>query len=91
MRRLLLAIGLVAAATSAHAEPPRNPLQPLDRSSPRATLETFFSSADALGDELANRYTVSQSRAEHGRLVALARQVIACLDLRHVPQASRLK
>jgi MscS family membrane protein len=86
-----LVLALLGPAAPAGAAAPQNPLQPLDRSSPRATLRTFLSSGDALAQELADGYVASQSRAEHGRLVSIAQQVIRCLDLRHVPPASRLK
>jgi MscS family membrane protein len=92
MRRLLLALALLAAARSAGAAAPPNPLQPLDRSSPRATLQTFLSSGDALARELADKKAVaSESRATHQRYVAMAEQVIRCLDLAKVAPASRIK
>jgi MscS family membrane protein len=88
---ILAALLLVGTATSAGAAPPQNPLQPLDRSSPRATLRTFLTSGDVLAQELADRYVASQSWAEHGRLLALGQQLIRCLDLAQVPPASRPK
>ena len=78
-------------AAHAAAAPPPNPLQPLDRSSPRATLQTFLTSGDVLAQELADRYVAAQSRAEHERLQAIGQQVFRCLDLAQVPPASRPK
>ncbi|MEI7705866.1 MAG: mechanosensitive ion channel family protein [Deltaproteobacteria bacterium] len=91
MPRLLPALLLLLAAASAGAAPPVNPLEPLDRSSPRATLRTFLSSTDQLAREVSDRYATGQSREAYGRIVGLAQEVVRCLDLAKVPPASRLK
>jgi MscS family membrane protein len=68
-----------------------HPLKPLDRSSPRATMRTFLESGDALGEFLAKEYIPSPSRAKFHQLIALADNVVSCLDLSEVPPAARLK
>ena len=77
--------------TTAFAQNSSNPLQPPDRSSPRAALKTFLDSGDALGAFLAQDYLPSPSRAEFHRLVSLGDAAIQSLDLSEVPKATRVK
>ena len=75
----------------AHGQEPAYPLQPPDRSSPRATLKTFLDSSDALSAFLAREYLTTPSHTEFQRLVALGQTPINCLDLSETPPAARLK
>lgn len=68
-----------------------DPLQPPDRSSPRATLQTFLDSADVLGAFLAYEYLPDPTRAKFQRLVALGETPVQCLDLSETPPAGRIK
>ncbi|MHC1767273.1 MAG: mechanosensitive ion channel family protein [Verrucomicrobiia bacterium] len=84
-------IGCWIVITTASAQEPLHPLQPPDRSSPRAALKTFFDSADALGAFMAREYLPSPSRAEFQRMVTLGDAAVHCLDLSAVPKATRVK
>ena len=79
------------AASIALSQEPAHPLQPPDRSSPRAALKTFLDSGDALGAFLARDYLPSPSRAEFHRLIALGDAAVQSLDLSAVPKATRVK
>jgi MscS family membrane protein len=68
-----------------------HPLQPPDRSSPRATLKTFLDSCDALAAFMVNDYLPSPTHKEFRRMVSLAQIPAECLDLRDVPPAARAK
>ena len=68
--RLPILLILCFMAGIAHGQEPAHPLQPPDRSSPRATLKTFLDSADALGAFLAREYLTTPSRAQFQRLIA---------------------
>ena len=89
--RLLIVLALCFTVGIAHGEEPAYPLQPPDRSSPRATLKTFLDSTDALGAFLAQEYLPSPSHAKFQRLVALGETPVQCLDLSETPPAGRLK
>lgn len=73
------------------AQDPIHPLRPADRSSPRATLQTFLEAGDTLGAFLATNYLPSPSRAGFHRALALSEPVLQCLDLSGVPAATRVK
>ena len=88
---LLIGLALCFTVEIAHGEEPAYPLQPPDRSSPRATLQTFLDSGDALGAFLAREYLPDPTRAKFQRLVTLGAAPLECLDLREMPLASRLK
>jgi len=66
-----------------------HPLKPPDRSSPRATLKTFFDSGDQFGAFLAREYLPSPSRAKFDRAVSLGWKAVQCLDLSAMPPAAR--
>ena len=72
---LLLAGLLVLSATSAHASP-EHPLEPLDRSSPRATLTSFLESLDRAWD----LYSAGDPGYRN-----VFRETRDCLDLSDVP------
>ena len=90
-RRLPIGLVLCFMAGIAHGQEPGHPLQPPDRSSPRATLKTFLDSGDALGAFLAREYLTTPSRAQFQRLIALGEAPVHCLDLSETPEAARLK
>ncbi len=82
---------LCLMAGIACGQEPAYPLQPPDRSSPRATLKTFLDSGDALSAFLAGEYLTTPSHAEFQRLIALGQAPVNCLDLSETPPAARLK
>lgn len=89
--RLPILLILCCMAGIAHGQEPAHPLQPPDRSSPRATLKTFLDSGDALGAFLAREYLTAPSRAQFQRLIPLGEASVHCLDLSETPPAARLK
>ncbi len=91
LRRLTIALVLFGFATAAPAQEPMDPLKPLDRSSPRATLQTFLDAGDVLGNYLAQDYLPSPSRKKFEHLVSLGDVVTQNLDLSEVPPAARIK
>src|SRR5437660_104971 len=66
-----------------------HPLQPPDRSSPRATLRTFLGSTDAFAKFLAQEYVPSPTLENFLRLRPLGQASLECLDLSDVPPAAR--
>jgi MscS family membrane protein len=86
----MLWAGVLGAAYSG-ARGDSYPLKPPDRSSPRATLQTFFEAGDTIGSYLAQDYIPAPSRAKYDQVLWLARRIVACLDLSEVPPASRGK
>jgi len=82
---------MLLVALTALGQEPAHPLKPPDRSSPRAALKTFLDSGDAVGAFLAREYLPSPSRAEFQHLISLGDQLLPCLDLSHVPPATRAK
>lgn len=69
----------------------RYPLEPPDRSSPRAALKTFLASADATGAYLVGRYLPSPSRENFEHLAARAKVAIEAVDASMLPPAGRSK
>lgn len=67
------------------------PLKPPDRSSPRATLTTFLTSADQVGEFVAKEYRASPSRAGFNHIRTLAEVTVDCLDLSELAPAARPK
>ncbi|HXV79695.1 MAG TPA: mechanosensitive ion channel family protein [Candidatus Binatia bacterium] len=68
-----------------------HPLKPPDRSSPRATLQTFLKFADATAAFLAGEYRTTPTLEGFHRLRSLARVAVECLDLSEIPPAARDK
>jgi MscS family membrane protein len=83
-------LGLLLASI-ASGQPAIPPLQPPDRSSPRATLKTFLESSDAVATFFAREYKPARSRYTFRRLLSLTQTPMQCLDLSDVPPASRAK
>ena len=79
------------ATSSAPGQERVHPLQPPDRSSPRATLKTFLDSSDAVAMVLAQEYMPSPTLEEFRRLASLGQIPLGCLDLSDVAPAARLK
>jgi MscS family membrane protein len=86
---IVLALCFLAAAAS--AQPAVYPLEPPDRSSPRATLNTFLNSADALAAFFAREHQPAPTRQTFRGLVSLVETPMGCLDLSELPPASRIK
>lgn len=91
VRRALAAVLLLALAPVASADAPPHPLQPADRSSPRATLKRFLAAGDAITVFLAQNYLQDQTREGFEHLVALADDGMRCMDLHQVAPAVRQK
>ncbi|HUP08802.1 MAG TPA: hypothetical protein VMU47_16710, partial [Caldimonas sp.] len=86
----LLPLALALDATPALGQQ-LNPLKPADLSSPRATIQTFLASGDALREFAARRYLPSPSRARYEQVQSLAGETLLCLDLSEIPPAARDK
>ena len=82
---------LLLVVTLAIAEAQEHPLKPPDRSTPRAALQTFLDSADALATFLAQDYLADPSREKFDRLISLSAIPLQALDLSEVPPAAREK
>jgi MscS family membrane protein len=82
---------LFCTASVAWGQGAEHPLKPLDRSSPRAALQTFLEAGDALGALLARDYIPSPSRAKFLVVRSQAKVVTESLDLSEVPPAARTK
>ena len=67
------------------------PLKPADRSSPRATLQTFLDDGDAFGEFATRDYLPSPSHSRFERLELLGQKRNQSLDLSEVPSAARTK
>ncbi|MFZ1830715.1 MAG: mechanosensitive ion channel family protein [Candidatus Competibacteraceae bacterium] len=91
MHWLLIMLALCFTTGIAHGQEPVYPLQPPDRSSPRATLKTFLDSGDALGAFLVREYLPDPSHTKFQRLIVLGAAPVECLNLSEMPLASRLK
>lgn len=90
-RWLPVVLVLLLAPLTARGEDRAPPLQPPDRSSPRATLKTFLDSTDAFATFLAQEYLPSPTLGEFLRLRFLAKTPVGCLDLSHVAPSARRK
>jgi MscS family membrane protein len=91
LRRLQISLAFLCVTTAALGQEPVNPLKPLDLASPRATLQTFLESGDAVGAYLAQDYLPSPSRAKFNHLFLLAKPVVECLNLAEVAPTARRK
>ena len=65
----------------------QNPLEPLDTSSPRATLQSFLAITDTIGQSY-NRYRESPSASTQKETQQHMRRAISLLDLSAVPPAA---
>jgi MscS family membrane protein len=85
------ALVLLLFASIASGQERVHPLQPPDRSSPRATLKTFLDSGDALARFAAEVYLPSPTREEFVHMSSLIRTPIQCLDLSNEAPSARSK
>lgn len=90
-RWLPVVIAWLLVTSTASGQERAYPLQPPDRSSPRATLKTFLDSSDAFGEFLAKEYLPSPTLEKFQRAGSLGQTVLVCLDLSRVPPATRSK
>jgi MscS family membrane protein len=88
--RVLLVAWFSTAATALAQEPVR-PLEPPDRSSPRAALQTFLQSTDALAAFLQREYIPTPTRQEFTHVARMAEIPLRSLDLSDVPPSARPK
>jgi len=88
--RLALPGALLLCATIAFGQQVHS-LKPADRSSPRAALQTFLDSGDALREFVARDYLPSPSRSKYDHVMLLSGKGIQSLDLSEVPPAARFK
>lgn len=86
---IILATLLLVEA--AFASDPAYPLQPVDRSSPRAALRSFLDAADALGEFLVHDYLPSPSHAGFREALRLSEIPLHGLDLSEMPAGGREK
>jgi len=86
---LLLVALLPASPLSADQHP--YPLEPVDTSSPRATLASFISDADAVFEILGGEYRHSPSYSEHSRASALVVNALRTLDLSQTSPTTRVE
>ncbi|MGD2056683.1 MAG: mechanosensitive ion channel family protein [Gammaproteobacteria bacterium] len=84
---LLLALGSSVAAAS-HTG---HPLEPLDLSSPRATMNSLLATGDAYFRLLRDEYWETPSRAVAKRLHELSTDAALTLDLSEAPPAARFE
>jgi MscS family membrane protein len=91
LRRLQISLAFLCVTTAALGQEPVSPLKPLDLASPRATLQTFLESVDAVGAYLAQDYLPSPSRTKFNHLFLLAKPVVECLNLAEVAPTARRK
>ena len=89
--RVFVAVLVLSLGASRAFGDTLHPLKPADRSSPRAALETFFASADSVGDFLIHDYVPSPSRVKYEHLIQLSGGVLQSLDLSDVAPAARPK
>ncbi len=91
IRRMGAVLLLSLAFTVASAQSPVYPLERPDRSSPRAALQTFLDSTDAVATFMAHEYLPSPSSAKFNRAIELSAIPVESLDLGALPPAARLK
>lgn len=85
---LILLLGPVATV---FAQEPDQPLRPVDRSSPRAALQSFLDGGDNLGTFLQEEYLNSPSRAGFHRGNEMGDLIAQGLNLSEVPPAARTR
>ncbi len=91
MHRSGVALLLSLTVTIAWAQAQVYPLEPPDRSSPRAALQTFLDAGDDLATFMAHEYLPAPSRAKFNHAIELSAIPVESLDLSALPPAARLK
>ncbi len=84
---LFLCLSISASAAAAAAAEEKNPLQPMDLSSPRATLKSFLDAGDAGFQQMAKILQGTHNRAELKKQSELGRKAKTALDLSEIPPA----
>ena len=87
----LLLATLLAGAGSALAETRSHPLEPLDTSSPRATLNSFLADIDRVWQIYRDEYWHSPSTELNTRINQLAARALRTLDLSQVAPSARVE
>lgn len=82
-------VSLLLPAGDALGQPEAHPLEPPNRSSPRATLQTFLKSTEAAASFAVNEYLPAKSRAGFHLLREALEVPLDCLDLTGVAPALR--
>ena len=82
---------LLSAAPGASGQTAAHPLQPQDRSSPRAALRTFLDSVDAVMTFAQQEYLPAPTREKFHRLVPMIDSILQSLDLSEVAPVSRMR
>jgi len=90
-RRLHICVMLMAlwSSIAGAVDDRRHPLEPLDLSSPRATLNSFLVTGDDYLRLLSDEYWVTPSRANVARLHEMGARAEGTLDLSETPPAAR--
>ena len=87
---LLLLVSLLPASPL-RAEQQPYPLEPVDTSSPGATLSSFFSNADAVFEILGGEYWHTPSYREHAKASVMVANVLRTLDLSQTSPTTRVE
>lgn len=82
---------LLLTGGSSRAQDGAHPLEPPDRSTPRAALRTFLESADRLAAFVKEEYVPSPTRAGFFHMLELSQEIVSGLDLGEVPPTARRK
>lgn len=88
---LLILPALVLATAESPDSTTENPLSPLDLSSPRATLNTFFEEVGALERIASEEFWSNPSKEVSQRLANQSRVIHRMLDLSAIPPAARFE
>lgn len=91
MLLLLFVATLLAAQGHALAEDKRHPLEPLDTSSPRATLSSFLADVDEVWQVYRDQYWHSPSAELNTRINQIAARALRTLDLSQVAPSARVE
>ena len=87
----LLLATLLAGPGSVLAETRSHPLEPLDTSSPRATLSSFLADVDAVWQIYRDEYWHAPSAELYTRINHLAARALRTLDLSQVAPSARVE
>jgi MscS family membrane protein len=88
---LLLLLLSVMTARGLHAAGDAHPLEPVDTSSPRATLSSLLSNVDKVMEQLGGEYRTAPSRALALRSAVPVERALATLDLSETAPATRIE
>ena len=91
MRLLLVVITLLVGQGHALAEDKRHPLEPLDTSSPRATLSSFLTNVDEVWQIYRDQYWHSPSKEMETLIFQIAARALRTLDLSQIAPSARVE